>query len=302
VMLGGNHDHALVSHWLDAHLMLEPPAPLGLEQSIPAEDSGPAGRVLAGLTGPATLRFSYPGIWLRDDVYGMHGHYLDLHTTVPTIERLFAGVMARVVSDIPERGARPDDYEAVLAPIYAWMFAIAQRSREGIVRQGSRSSARAWNALAGEGRHRRPVRTALLRAGFAGAVKALELAGIRPLRAELSGEALRQGYLQAMGEVTRRLDIGAAHVVFGHTHRSGPWPGDDLAEWRTADGTALVNTGSWVYQPHFLTAEPGASPYWPGSAVLVEDTGPPRLLRLLHDRGHAELAAGVRVTPPRERV
>jgi hypothetical protein len=49
------------------------------------------------------------------------------------------------------------------------------------------------------------------------------------------------------------------------------------------------NTGSWVYQPHFLSDAPNASPYWPGTAVLIEDAEPPRLLRLLGDRGHAEL-------------
>ena len=50
-----------------------------------------------------------------------------------------------------------------------------------------------------------------------------------------------------------------------------------------------MNTGSWVYQPHFLSTEPNASPYWPGTAVRVDDTGPPRLIRLLGDRTHPEL-------------
>ena len=84
----------------------------------------------------------------------------------------------------------------------------------------------------------------------------------------------------------RRLGVRAPHVLFGHTHRSGPWPRDDPAEWTTAAGSRLLNTGSWVYQPHFLSGEPNASPYWPGTAVLVEDDGPPRLIRLLGDRGH----------------
>jgi hypothetical protein len=78
-------------------------------------------------------------------------------------------------------------------------------------------------------------------------------------------------------------------VIFGHTHRSGPWPVDDQGEWTTAAGTRLHNTGSWVYQPHFLSDAPNASPYWPGTAVIVEDGGPPRLIRLLGDRGHREL-------------
>ena len=57
-------------------------------------------------------------------------------------------------------------------------------------------------------------------------------------------------------------------------------------EWTAAGGARILNTGSWVYQRHFLSPEPNASPYWPGTAVIVDDTGPPRLVRLLGDRGH----------------
>ena len=88
----------------------------------------------------------------------------------------------------------------------------------------------------------------------------------------------------------RRLGVRAPHVVWGHSHRSGPWPGDDLIEWTTAAGGRIHNTGSWVYQPHFLSDAPNGSPYWPGTAVLIEETGPPELVRLLGDRGHRELA------------
>src|SRR6185437_2569652 len=103
--------------------------------------------------------------------------------------------------------------------------------------------------------------------------------------------ALRRGYLSGISEVIERLDPGAAYVIWGHSHRSGPWPSDDPAEWNV-NGTRIVNTGSWVYQRHFLSPEPNGSPYWPGTAVLVEDTGPPRLLRLLGERGHDVLRPG----------
>ena len=56
-----------------------------------------------------------------------------------------------------------------------------------------------------------------------------------------------------------------------------------------AAGTRVHNTGSWVYQPHFLSERPNGSPYWPGTAVLVDDDGPPQLIRLLGERGHPEL-------------
>ena len=100
-----------------------------------------------------------------------------------------------------------------------------------------------------------------------------------------------------MGEVAARLGLGDAYVVFGHTHRSGPLPGDDAGEWNRPPGAAArhgrpaVNTGSWTYDAIFLTRTPGESPYWPGNCVLVEDSGPPLLQRLLLDRSHDELAA-----------
>jgi len=288
VLAGGNHDHNLVAGWIETQLMQREPHTMGLEHRIEPAEAGPIPVSLAEAAAPAALRFAYPGLWLRDDVYALHGHYLDLHTTVPTIERLAAGAMARIVAPIPER-ATADDYEAVLAPMYAWMFALAQRSRDGVVRASSRSSARAWVALAGEGRRARPARAAALGAGLFGAVKALNLAGVGPVRAELSGAALRRGSLAGMGEVLRRLGVDAPYVLFGHTHRSGPWPSDDPAEWRAPTGSRLINTGNWIYQRHFLSDRDGEGPYWPGMAVLVEASGPPRLERLLADRTHAQL-------------
>jgi hypothetical protein len=99
-----------------------------------------------------------------------------------------------------------------------------------------------------------------------------------------------------MGEVSARLGLGDAHVVFGHTHRAGPLPGDREEEWRGPAGARLVNAGSWTYSEVFLTRNAGESPYWPGGAVLVEDEGPPQLLRLLQHRSQAELrpVAGAR--------
>jgi hypothetical protein len=84
--------------------------------------------------------------------------------------------------------------------------------------------------------------------------------------------------------------VTARYAIWGHSHRSGPWPSDDLSEWTTATGTRILNAGSWVYQRHFLSERPNATPYWPGTAILVEEEGPPRLIRLLGQRGHAELA------------
>ena len=72
------------------------------------------------------MRAAYPGVWLRGDVYAIHGHYADRHTTVPMFERLGAGAMARLARDAPTGPARAEDYEAILEPISA-RLAIASR-------------------------------------------------------------------------------------------------------------------------------------------------------------------------------
>jgi hypothetical protein len=92
-----------------------------------------------------------------------------------------------------------------------------------------------------------------------------------------------------MGEVVDLLGIGTAHVLFGHTHRVGPRPVDSAAEWITGAGVHLHNTGSWVYERQFLSTTPYESPYWPGTAIRVDASGPPRLLHVLDGVGTAEL-------------
>jgi calcineurin-like phosphoesterase family protein len=289
LLTAGNHDHGLVAGWIDGRLLTEPAGFLYLEQRIEPRDAGPLAAALAERAQPARVQLRYPGIWLRDDVFAIHGHYADLHATVPTFERLAAGAMARWIVRMPGDGARPDDYEAALAPLYAWMHALTQRSDNAVISAGAGASARAWVAMGGRGRRLRPMRTALLGAGFRVAVAGINAAGLGPVEPDLTGPGLRRGYLNGIREALRRLDMRAPYVIWGHSHRSGPWPGDDLAEWTTHAGGRIVNTGSWVYQAHFLSTAPNQSPYWPGTAVLIGDSGPPELVRLLGDRGHREL-------------
>jgi hypothetical protein len=289
LVLAGNHDHGLVAGWIDGRLVAEPSGFLGLEHRLEPAEAGPLAAALAGRAGAARVRFAYPGVWLRDDVYALHGHYSDLHSKVPTIERLAAGAMARFAVSLPGEGAVPDDYEAALAPIYAWMHALTQRHDRAVVSAGAGASARAWVALAGEGRARHPLRTLALGGGFTLAVAGFNALGLGPLDRHLTGAALRSGYLYGIREVLARLGVDAHYVVWGHSHRAGPFARDDRAEWTTHAGGAILNTGSWVYQPHFLTEEPGGSPYWPGTAVIIDGDAPPRLVGLLADRSHADL-------------
>jgi len=307
IVTAGNHDHALVEPWLAARGAEHEPPRLGVEQLFEPRAASQAMAQIAAWCAPAHVRVAYPGLWLRDDVYAMHGHYLDCHLTVPTLERLSVAAMSRMLGRPAHTFDSPADYEAISAPVFAWRDAVARDAHTGAALNGM-ATVNAWSALRGStlanGRSASPVRARLagslrrraFRAAFPVATAVLNRAGLGPLRATVSPTELRRAGLQAMGEVAERVGLGDAYVVFGHTHRAGPFPGDEQSEWRGRGGARLVNAGSWTYAPIFLSARPGESPYWPGVCVLVEDDGAPQIVRLLQDRTHAQLH------PPGKRV
>jgi hypothetical protein len=291
VILAGNHDHALVERFLARN-----DQPLGLEQRFSPKKASDLAVVLAGQLGRrADVQFAYPGVWLREDVYAMHGHYLDVHMTVPTFERISIAASGRLALDRSRpwnATTSPAEYEALLAPVYAWSFACAQSGRPGQGPAGA-AATRMWNALRSP-RGRRWQAQALA-AGFPVAVATLNALGLGPLRSELSPGELRQAGLRAMSEVVERLRVRARHVLFGHTHRTGMLDGDAQAEWLTPNGVQLHNAGSWVYSETFLADGDPANPYWPGGAIVIDDGSPPRLLRLLD--GEIGSTAGPASTP-----
>jgi hypothetical protein len=308
VITAGNHDHALVEPWLAARGAEEDPGPLAVETLLEPGEVSPALARIAEWASPARTRVAYPGLWVRPDVYAMHGHYLDCHLTVPTLERLSVAAMSRLLGRPASEFDGPDDYEALAAPVFAWRDVVARHTHPGAALNGM-ATVSAWRALGGgagsrdaasgtpgTARQRRNgkilarVRRRAIIGAFPLAVGALNRAGLGPLKAEVSGSELRRAGLAAMGEVASRLGLGDAHVVFGHTHRSGPLEGDDAGEWLGPAGARLVNCGSWTYATIFLDSRGVANPYWPGSAVLVEDEGPPKLVRLLADRTSSQLA------------
>jgi hypothetical protein len=276
VVVPGNHDHALLRGWLERR----GDAPLGLESMVEWDRREALGALVESLA-PASVRVAYPGVWLRDDVYAIHGHYCDRHNTVPIVERLGAGLTVRLAGEPAGGPARAEDYEAVLAPMYAWIDAVAQFG--GLRGGGGDGSFQvtAWEALNGAS-GRRTLRSRALAFGLTAAVAGLNRAGMGPLRADVSGVALRRGALAAFTEVVGRLDVPpGAHVLFGHTHRAGPLPGDDRSEWGATGGARLINTGSWVDEPRFVGSDPTGSPYRAGFAAIVSDDGPPALVNLL---------------------
>jgi hypothetical protein len=152
IVVPGNHDHHLLEPWLERR-RLEGGAPLELEQS--GEPEGRAFEALCSHAAQASVRFAYPGLWVREDVYATHGHYLDRHLTVPTVERLGVGAVERVLGMTPSTGPDPlvppedrepaeiDEYERVQTPVYAFLFALAQATpSEG--RGAASPSIRSW--------------------------------------------------------------------------------------------------------------------------------------------------------------
>jgi hypothetical protein len=269
-LLAGNHDHQLALPLIESAASLEPQT-LGEPPR-----SGPLAQVTRALEHDgAQLRMAYPGVWVRDDVYATHGHYLDVHNTVPSFERLAIGALQRLTHRLPEGRATPSDYEAAVGPVYSLLYSIAQSSRDGSKAVRSDRSAQTWQMLAGDGPKSLKARLA---GGVAlpAAIKALNAAGLGPLERDLSAQALRSAALNGMRSAVDHLGITAPHVIFGHTHRSGPHPRDETSEWGP-----LMNTGSWIHEPLFLGSQPLESPYFPGHVVIVGDSGPPELRRLL---------------------
>ena len=113
IMTAGNHDHALVEPWLQARGAQADPGPLEAQQLFEAVDASPALGRIAEMCAPARVRVAYPGFWVREDVYAMHGHYLDCHLTVPTLERLSVAAMSRVLGRPADTFEGPEDYEAM---------------------------------------------------------------------------------------------------------------------------------------------------------------------------------------------
>jgi hypothetical protein len=288
LVVPGNHDHHLLEGWLERR-RLEGAPPLGLEQRMPA--SGPLTDLLRGAD-LDRVELAYPGVWLKPGVYATHGHFLDRHLTVPTFERLAVAAVERVLgaateTDEPEpepepeqRSATPDDYERAQAPVYAFLFALAQAGTTEERLGGSNPSARVWQALGGGYSRAAKLRGWLLgTVAVPGAVGVANRLGLGPVRSDLSPGGVTRAGLAAIAEVSHALEIEADHLIFGHTHRRGPIRGE--TGWRLDSGMRLWNTGSWVFSPGMLGRTAADSPYWPGTVIVLEDERQPQLRHLL---------------------
>jgi hypothetical protein len=293
LLVPGNHDHRLIEPQLET--LAAAGTELGLEHlSDPL--AAPATEIDEWL-GAARLRIAYPGVWLREDVYAIHGHYMDCHMTLPRAECVAAAAMMRAFG-APPVAARPQDYEAVLRPLYGFSYGLAQTGRAP---RESRLSERAWRAISGRNpRHgllRRAGIRAAVRFGIPAAVRTINRVLRSDFEPDLSAAAITRSGIEAATEMARRLDIGAAHVIVGHTHRAGPREDED--PWPLPGGGSLHNTGCWTFTSAFHRPGTPPGPYWPGTVTWVEDEGPPRRVALLEGHSREALRGIVRRQDPR---
>lgn len=285
ILVPGNHDHRL------AEPLLERPAVAG--ETLPLErrapPTGEPAERLAAWLGDAELQLAYPGLWLREDVYATHGHYMDCHMSLPRLECIAAATAMRTFAPLPERTS-PADYERVLRPIYGFGYGLAQG---GLARRASRPSERAWRAISSRngsgGRARRTALRAAIGAGVPASVWGINRLLGAEFDADLSAASISRSGIDAACELARRLDLHPAHLVTGHTHRGGP--AEDEAEWALPGGGRLHNTGSWVFADAFHHPGSPPGPYWPGTVTWLDDDGPPRCSRLLVETAREELHA-----------
>jgi hypothetical protein len=293
VVVAGNHDHHLIEAWLERRL-LGSAEPLGLEQF--SEPEG-ALEILAEAAAPARLRVAYPGLWLADGVYAMHGHFLDRHLTLPTFERLGVAMVERVLGVPPDGdplappgGEEPvtaTDYEKAQTPIYALLFAMAQGTSQPGRGNPALQSVKVLQTLGGQrGRAARMRGWLLGTVAVPGAVGIANRLGLGPVSSDLSAGAITRAGIAAMREVASRLQIEARWLIFGHTHRRGPRANE--AEWLLGSSGRMLNTGSWVHAPSLLGSSAASSDWWPGTVAVVEE-GEPRLEHLLDDLSREDL-------------
>ena len=255
IVVPGNHDAALVRPWLRGQ-----EGPLAVDAPVPCDATPLLARV-ASCLGPARVRVHYPGVWLADGVWATHGHYLDRHLLPEAAYGIARGLLGR----LPPGGATPIDYERAGGPSLTRLEALLTR----------------WLP--------RPL--AALVEDLAEFVRAATMPGIprrllshrtAPFLAMVLGAQMRRASIPALARVVHRLQVDADWVIFGHVHRCGPLPGDDAQRWRGPGGRPqIANTGSWVYEPLLVHRARPPHPYWPGSAILLEDARGPQAVGLL---------------------
>ena len=215
---------------------------------------------------------------------------MDPHLRIPRAECLMLATLIRLSRPLPEPAVAAD-YERVVRPLYGFAYGVAQARRPS-ARRRRNPSEEAWKVLSANtgtlGRGRR-MRASAIRNGFPAGIWALNRLLRSDFDPDVSGTSIFRHGLDAAAEMAKRLGLDGAHVITGHTHRGGPFEGD--AKWLLPGGGQLHNTGCWVFSPAFQVPDDPANPYWPGTVTWVEESGPPRRVRILANRSQAEMKA-----------
>ena len=215
----------------------------------PAAAASSLARVASALA-PARVAVAYPGVWLRDDVYATHGHYLDVH-----IDR----------ADASSAWPPGVDGAAWPAPVPDARRAARRGLRGGARARSTRGSTRRAQTTPprpAAGRQRRldarvagarrapaapqPLRCARCAPAFAAAIAGAQPRRPRPAAARhLTGPALRRAGLRGARRGRASGSASTPRTSSSATPTApGPLPDDAPGEWRTPVGHAAVNTGS----------------------------------------------------------
>ena len=255
----------------------------GLEEHARRRRDAARPRRSRGCSRPARLDVAYPGVWLRDDVYATHGHYLDRHSrsraSSASPRARSAACSATAVDDI----SAPDDYEVVLAPLYALLDAIAARAPDGRGPSHANASTRAWRALD----RRRPPAAAprAARRGVPARHRRAQPRGRRPgARRPVRRRAAPRGPAGDGRRRRRACGIDAApRDLRPHPPRRPAGRATTPPTGRCRAAARLCNSGLAGSSSRAWTRDGPASPYWPGGAVEIGGDGAPRHVRLLDD-------------------
>ena len=257
---------------------------------------------------------NYPGVWLRKDVYATHGHYLDRHLTIPTFERLGLALVERTLGLTPtgddplappdeESSDEPEEYERMAAPVFAFLYALAQAGAS-TNHPGGTPTKRIWDSLTGGGSRSAKVRGWLLGLGRASR-RGRRREPPRPRPGARRPLAQRDhARRRRCDERGRRAASRSTRSGSSSATRTGA---DRFAEedaWVTKNGATLLNTGSWVHSPSLLRSSSKGSAYWPGT--ICDDRGrwgpradpPPRRVDPRGSRRHEPRRAPARLDLP----
>ena len=131
---------------------------------------------------------------------------------------------------------------------------------------------RIWSALGGGQTAAKKMQKVLLGSvALPGAIAVANRLGIGRFSTDLSLKEISRATAAAMARRSSDWNRGG-HVIFGHTHRRGPLPGEE--PWKAKTGANLHNTGSWVYSPGLLGAQRRAAPTGQGRSPSSRTAAP----------------------------